>query len=515
MVLTALVVQLPLALDLDNLAMSLLLALGNVAGYGYALRQPALHRYPLSMLVILGYTVSYFTLPPLGQLLGLNAVTHNLLHPIADAGYALAGMVAIIAGHLVYSRLGVLRILRTGLRKGFYEKIGFFREPRCAQFWVMALFGVAGSLASRYDTLGERSVVEATLTGLRPFVYVPYLILLVPAWSERTRVSRLHKTLLWPYTGVLAVLSFVANSRAYLLLGFASLGICYGYLVLIGRVPVPRISRRALLLGTVVSVLMAGPVSRLSMSMLLVRGDRSDLTPTELASATWRTFLEPGVAARYAALSAQLNDDPDTRESYFDNDFLNRVGNLRFVDNAVATGAMLGQDGAANFSTVEWGKVASILPTPLLRLFGSKVDKELYTSGSSGDFLLYEATGNPYAIGGFRTGSLLVNLGITFGAWWPLVLALLSAPVFAVVDALCRFERSAVSGAYWPRFNPLVVGSLFAYMFMLTSAATGTDSLTGLIGPLLRGWIQIGVLYAVAFHASRLLTLVPRGRFRP
>jgi hypothetical protein len=261
-----------------------------------------------------------------------------------------------------------------------------------------------------------------------------------------------------------------------------------------------------------VLVLMAGPVSRLSMSMLLVRGERTDLTATELASATWRTFLEPGVAARYAALSAQLNDNPDGREVYFDNAFLNRVANLRFVDNAVANSAMLGPNGAAGFAATEWGKVASILPTPLLRLFGSTVDKQLYTSGSAGDFLLYEATGNTYAIGGFRTGSLLVNLGVTFGPWWPLVLALLSAPLFAVVDSLCKFERSAVSGAYWPRFNPLVIGTLFTYLFMLTSAATGAESLAGLIGPLLRGWVQIGVLYAIAFHASRAVSALRRRR---
>lgn len=508
-------IQLGFFFDLDNLGASLLLILGNLLGFGYGLRQSLLKKYPLSALMILGYALSYFSLPPIGQLMGFNPVTHNLDHPLIDVSYALIGLLAIIAGHIMYRRTVVPGLLRNTMRAQFYQRIGFFREPRIAQLWIMGLAGALGLFLSRPHTLEDRSVIEALMAGLRPFVYLPYLMLLLPAWTERRSVSRLNTVLLWPYTAMLLVLSFIANSRAYLLVGFTSIGIMYLYLILAGRVPMPKVRLRSLALAVVAIALITGPIATLSMAMVLVRGDRSDLAPAQLASATWNTFLHEDVTARYAELWALYSENPDTREDYFDNLFLNRLGNLRFVDLAVTNTQRLGPGGAERFAEAEAYKVASILPAPLLQVILPDVDKRWYTGGSSGDFLLYEATGNSRVIGGYRTGSLLVNLNLTFGMFWPLVLALLAAALFAVVDALCKPERTDIDGRPWVRFNPLVVGSLFTYTFMLTSAATGTEGLAGLVEPVLRGWIQIGVLYAVAFHASRLLTLVARRRSRP
>ena len=507
--------QLLLFFDLDNLGTSLLLVLGNLLGFGYGLRQSLLKEHPISALMILGYTISYFSLPPIGQIMGFNPVTLNLDYPLIDVNYALIGLLAIIAGHVLYHRSVVLGLIRNTMRTQFYQKIGFFREPRIAQLWILGFSGALGLLLSRPNTLEDRSVIEALMMGFRPFVYLPYLILLQRAWTERKNVSGIHLALLWPYTAMLLILSFIANSRAYLLVGFASLGIIYIYMVLVGRVPVPKVRMRSLALAIVAITLVTGPIARLSMSMVLVRSDRHDLSPPQLMSATWNTFLYEDVTARYADFWALYSENPDTRENYFDNLFLNRLGNLRFVDLAVTNSQRLGPGGAERFAEAEAYKVASILPAPLLQVILPDVDKRWYTSGSSGDFLLYEATGNSRVIGGYRTGSLLVNLNLTFGIFWPLMLALLAAALFAVVDALCKPERTGIDGRPWVRFNPLVVGSLFTYTFMLTSAATGTDGLVGLVQPVLRGWIQIGVLYAVAFHASRLLTLVARRRSRP
>ena len=511
----SILIQLGCFFELENLGASLLLILGNLLGFGYGLRQGLLKKHPISALMILGYTTSYFSLPPIGQLMGFNPVTHNIDHPLVDVSYALIGLLAIIAGHIMYRQAIVPGVLRDTIRTQFYQRIGFFREPRIAQLWIMGLAGALGLLLSRPDTLDERSAIEALMLGFRPFVYLPYLMLLFPAWTERRSVSRLNTALLWPYTAMLLILSFIANSRAYLLVGFTSIGIMYLYLILAARIPTPKVRLRSLALAVVAIALITGPIAKISMAMVLVRGDRSDLAPAQLASATWNTSLHEDVTARYAELWAFYSENPDRREDYFDNLFLNRLGNLRFVDLAVTNSQRLGSGGAERFAEAEAYKVASILPAPLLQVILPDVDKRWYTSGSSGDFLLYEATGNSRVIGGYRTGSLLVNLNLTFGIFWPLMLALLAAALFAVVDALCKPERTGIDGRPWVRFNPLVVGSLFTFTFMLTSAATGTDGLVGLVQPVLRGWIQIGVLYAVAFHASRLLTLVARRRSRP
>ena len=506
----ALVLQLGLAFDTSNLAASALMLLGNGLGYGYALRQSLLRRYPISVLMLLGYTFSYFTVPPLGQLLGAQAITNHLYHPVADVAYALAGLLALLVGHVLYTRLTLLSALRSTLRRRVYKPLGFFRAPRIAQLWWMGATGMVAIVAGRHYNEHASGILQAVMQGLQPFVYMPYITLVMDAWSSPRRPSRLHHAALVPYTGLLLALAFVVNSRAYLLMGFASLAIVYAYLVAVGRLPVPKVRMRTVLLAITLFAVVTGPLARLAMTMVLVRGARADLTPTQLVTATWDTYLSSNTTQRYDRLMAAISGGPGVDEAYFDNLFLNRVANLKFVDNAVINASKLGGSGRAYFRRIEFAKVLALMPQPLIDGLGLPVDKAAVIKGSSGDFLLYAATGDSHVVGGFRTGSLLVNLRLTLAALWPLLLMALSAIVFAFVDALCWTEIDPRTNDARARFNPLVIGMLFSLTFLFTSAATGTDSLSGILGIPLRGWLQLAVLYAIVFWASRLVTSLKR-----
>ncbi|MHB8387391.1 hypothetical protein [Metallibacterium sp.] len=508
LVLAVVILQMAIAFDADNLAMSALLLAGNGLGYAYALRQDLLRRLPISSLMLLGYTFSYFTLPPLGQLLALQPVTHHLIHPVLDEGYALLGLLALIGGHVLYARSAPLRALRNALRKHVYVRTGFFREPRLAQLWLMGLLGIVAVILVRpyAEHAGGLSIGHAVLNGLRPFVYVPYVLLLLPAWSARQRIAKGQLAALLPYSAVLVVLSFIANSRAYLLMGFASLLILYAYLVAGGHLRLPRVRPRNFIALVLLVLLVVGPVTQLAMAMVVVRGLRAELTPLQLVEQTWRVYRAGGVAETYAQqMQPAALQQAGVGEVYFDNLFLNRLANLRFVDNAVVNARQMAGPQRDYFRGIEYGKVLALMPQPLIDGLDLPVDKAAVTKGSSGDFLLYAATGNRYVIGGFRQGSLLVDLEVTFGALWPFALMLLSALVFAFVDAWCLVGTDRQTGTWWVRFNPLVIGMLFSLVFMFTSAATGTESLAGLLGIPMRGWLQIAVLYALAYWGSRVL----------
>ncbi|MCK9367476.1 MAG: hypothetical protein M0P72_10060 [Metallibacterium scheffleri] len=507
LVLAIVTLQLAFAFDADNLAMSALVLAGNGLGYAYALRQDLLRRLPISSLMLLGYTFSYFTLPPLGQLLALQPVTHHLIHPVLDEGYALLGLLALIGGHVLYARSAPLLALRNALRKHVYARTGFFREPRLPQLWLMGLLGVVAVILVRPYAEHAGGIGHAVLNGLRSFVYVPYILLLLPAWSARQRVGKSHLVALLPYSAVLLVLAFITNSRAYLLMGFASLLIGYAFLVACGRLRLPRVRPRNVVALALLVLLVIGPVTQLAMAMVVVRGLRAELSPLQLVEQTWHTYRAGGVAEAYAQqMQPAALQQAGVGEVYFDNPFLNRLANLRFVDNAVVNARQLAGPQRDYFRSIEYGKVLALMPQPLIDGLGLPVDKAGVTKGSSGDFLLYAATGNSYVVSGFRTGSLLVNLRLTFGVLWPLLLMVLSAVVFAFVDAWCWVVTDRQTGTWSVRFNPLVIGMLFSLVFMFTSAATGTESLAGLLSIPVRGWLQIAVLYAIAFWASRLLS---------
>lgn len=511
LVLAIVILQLAVTFDISNLAMSTLLLAGNGLGYAYALRQDLLRRLPVSSLMLLGYTFSYFTLPPLGQLLALQPITHHLIHPVLDEGYALLGLLALIGGHALYARSAPLLALRNALRKHVYARTGFFREPRLAQLWLMGLLGVVAVVLVRPYAEHAGGIGHAVLNGLRPFVYVPYILLLLPAWSARQRAGKSHLVALLPYSAVLVVLAFITNSRAYLLMGFASLLILYAYLVACGRMRLPRVRPRNMIALALLVLLVIGPVTQLAMAMVVVRGLRAELSPLQLVEQTWRVYRAGGVAEAYVQQIQPSSQQAGVGEVYFDNLFLNRLANLRFVDNAVVNAGQLAGPQRDYFRSIEYGKVLALMPQPLIDVLGLPVDKAAVTKGSSGDFLLYAATGNSYVVGGFRTGSLLVNLRLTFGMLWPLLLMVLSTVVFAFVDAWCLVGTDRRTGMWWVRFNPLVIGMLFALTFMFTSAATGTESLSNMLAIPLRGWLQLAVLYAIVFWTSRMITSVKRG----
>lgn len=502
------VLQLALLLDTANFAVSALTVVGNVLGYGYALRQSLLRRYPISSLMLLGYTFSYFSLPPLGQLLDLHTTTHHLYYPVFDLGYAIIGLLALIGGHLLCSKVPLFATLRGMLRKWFYGPLGFYLVPRLSQLWLMGAVGCVAILAADGGTAQASGIYQAVLHGLRPFVYVPYVSLLLPAWSPTPygRIPRLNNLGLVLYTGLLLVLAMIVNSRAYLLMGFASLLIVYFYLLATARMPLPRMRAHTVIFACLATLVIMGPVSELAMTMVLVRGERADLTPSQLVVQTWKIFRSGHVAERYERLASAMSGGRGVNETYFDNLFLNRLANLKLIDNAVINQKALSIGGGRYFTHIEEQKVMSVLPSPLLNVLSINPDKSLVTSGSSGDFLLYAATGNPYAIGGFRTGSLLVNLAVVFGYLWPLALMLSSALIFAIVDSWCWMGKDDKTKKRTVRFNPLVVGMVFTETFFFTSAATATESISGIMGVLLRGWVQIAVLYAFVFWVSRMLT---------
>lgn len=504
----ATLLQLVLRFDTATLITSTFALAGNALGYGYTLRQYSMRRYPISSLILLGYTFSYFTLPPLGQLFGLHTITYHLYYPVLDLAYALVGLLALIGGHLLYRQLPLFSSLQGLLRKQIYRRMGFYRTPSLLQLWLMGLVGCLAIVTTKNYGLHQAGIYHAVMQGLRPFVYVPYVTILLPAWSPPRKVPRLNRLWLILYTVVLLVLALIVNSRAYLLMGFASLLIVYFFLLATGRMPLPKVRARTVLLVLLAMFIIVGPVSRLAMSMVLVRGQRAHVTPTQLVVKTWDTFLSAHVAERYEKLSAAISGGRGINELYFDNLYLNRLGNLKFEDNAIIDKRALSASGAKYFTRIEVQKIFSVLPSPLLHLLSLSADanKRTVTSGSSGDFLLFAVTQNPYAIGGFRTGSLLVNLSIVFGYLWPLILSLCSSLVFLVVDAWCWMIRDGKTGLLVGRFNPLVIGMLFSETFFFTGAATGTESIAGIMELLLRGWVQVAVLYAIVFWTTRLLT---------
>ena len=158
------------------------------------------------------------------------------------------------------------------------------------------------------------------------------------------------------------------------------------------------------------------------------------------------------------------------------------------------------------FRRLEFERSLSAFPRPLLEGLGLDVDKDFVGGSSGGDLLLYAVTGNSYVLGGFRAGSIFGSGYALFGWLYPLVLALSAPLLFALADALTSRTRTSGAeggpGGWLPVLSPMAIIGFFAWFSYFTSAARGMESFSSLSYYLLRGWLEVLAIYAVAYWVS-------------
>jgi hypothetical protein len=216
---------------------------------------------------------------------------------------------------------------------------------------------------------------------------------------------------------------------------------------------------------------------------------------------TWEAFWD-----KEAIKSRRLDDmgdgHDDWDERYLDNILFARFSNLKFNDisllNADAVGSY--DPDMMDFS-IDY--VLSILPEPILGFLNIDVDKETTRSLSMGDFL-YLAAGGGGTVSGFRTGHISGSGMATFGWWYLGIYGLLMLPIFFLIDKFVVKKRGTDQGQASKGSTVIsLCGMLFiTNIFLLTSY----ESLPTITQFLIRGWVQMVLLYFIFYHLTRFLT---------
>ncbi|MDG6998395.1 MAG: hypothetical protein JRN15_04690, partial [Nitrososphaerota archaeon] len=308
------------------------------------------------------------------------------------------------------------------------------------------------------------------------------------------------------YAGLLVYVLIPSNSRFMMLGIFASLGLVYLHGLATGTYELSRRVMRRASVAIMAAFLLSGPITDLAMSFVIVRGMRSNLSAGQLISATVNTFENRDLVKSYEALA--VGQGSLWNENYTGNLFFDRLCNLKYADNSLGLAETIRNLGSSGFAHQQVDKILATFPAPFIRFLGLDVDKSSAISGSAGDYMLADAGGGASSVGGFRTGSILGSSYALFGWWYPLVLALLALLVFPLSDSLtiAVSPKSLLSGGDYaaPVLSPMLVVSFFTWCFFFTSAATGNDSLAGVAGYIIRGWIQVAFVYFIAYWITYL-----------
>lgn len=464
---------------------------------------PIMMDFPFSSFVVLSFAASQLYFPLLFTSMEGKPLVYNLELPEQVFFHSLAGLLVLTVGHALYRFL-----IRISYRKPLQlmRMAGFFTPPTEMQLWLMGMVGLACNYYIFFVTpevgagVTVGTALDKVIQGLTSFSYAPFFILVGKLYGKDSKPSRLLTPMLVVFTIVLFALSIGRNSRGAFMMGFTSLAFAYTIGLLLGVYKSRLFTIRNAVIVGILFWLLTGPMADLGTAMVIVRGDRDEVPAGELIDLTLEAYGDKNAIRQRRIDDLSSGWELDWDERYLDNVFTARFANLKFNDMSLVMAEKLDEYDPDMLSyTVDY--LLGALPEPVLKAFNFNIDKEQLLSMSIGDYF-YLITGGQGNIEGFRSGHVAGTGMATFGWWYLLILGAGMVPVFILLDLFFERNRSENSeGNRSIQFSCCGLLSLTSMWYFLPSESVVTIGIF-----LIRGWLQLALLYLILFYITRILT---------
>jgi hypothetical protein len=464
--------------------------------YQLVLRGAVVRAAPLPALVVLGFNVATLSGALVAQTFSLRSLVFNLQVPVVTfAGCALFQASLLIA-LLWFVKTRVPRGIARAIAAKWVAPLGIFTQPAAVHLWLMGAIGTVVMVwsSSKLSTGGVEfgDVGGKFLQGFMYLAYAPFLIPVLKAVYPQSRSGSARSSwLLLMYFLVLVAVGMASNSRGAFAMGVANLGMALFLLILLGQQAVGQRLRRALIAGAIAILIFMPVLSDLATAMVVVRGERTSISSTALVMRTLEAFQDKAALEQYRR-STSLVGAGAYDEIYLANPFLARFVQTKFFDNTLASDAVRSGRRSDYFWEVSIDKTLAFLPTPVLRLLGTEVDKN-DLAFSMGDAIASQTSGQ--SLGGYATGSPLGHGLALMGGF----IYLAAIPLFLMAFIGLQSLTSVSNGL-------VVISPVMLLQLMPVFRLAVGDSLLDVAGLLLRGLIQSTVLFALIFLLVRLLT---------
>ncbi|MDB6008666.1 MAG: hypothetical protein JWL65_916 [Gammaproteobacteria bacterium] len=414
--------------SIENLAAVLVVLVSSIGILLYIGWTRALEVQPLSAFAIFGFCATTQLGALLAQTAAWTALRSSLYAPLLTFGTLALYQAIALAVHAVYCLFTPTTANRSPMRS-LWSKIGVYQTPSTGASWIMGLIGLCAFPFA--NGLGVLSKICGAFIFL---TWAPFLIAIYPRGAADPTPSTLSRTLIVAYALVVCLLGIAFNARGIMFFGVVTVALIYLFVGLrssavIGRKTLIRIGALAAL-----ALAIAAPLADLATAMEIVRGGRAKTPAMEMIGKTFYMWRRPYALQRY-----REQKEAATRtaydEKYIANPLLARFVETKFHDNSLHfAGLLLTQTDKARLADISRQTLWAVLPTPLLKMLGIRVDKEKLMF-STGDYIVYLSRGVP--LGGRRTGSMIAE-GITLlgGPLFALVYAGMCWVVFVILDWL-------------------------------------------------------------------------------
>ncbi len=457
-------------------------------------------KYTLSSLVLIGFAITQFWIPPVLTLIEGKPLVFNLKYPNSVFLHNLLAFFIILVSFYFYTTF--FQRIRYSLSNFFLKHTQLYATPYNYQLWLMGFIGVAGMSITRiFGAEGgeEAGIMIKIIQGLSIYAYAPLYIFLAPLYlGQQKNISNNSRPFLIGYVFFLLLIGILMNSRGAFMQGLAGLGISYLLGLLLGCFPHRIFTFRNTLLFGASLWIITGPLSDLGTAMVIARSQRGEVNPTELLNVTLRIYQDKEQLNAYKSIALDQRNSLslEWNEYYFDNIFAARFSNLKFVDASLEHYYRL-DSPSKNESMYRYSidRTLAILPSPVLNFLNIEIDKYKVIGSSYGDYLLALSTGNQSYLGGYRVGHF-AGVGMAAFGWTYLLIMLLAlTPNFLLLDLLYHKGKfSIVSLIFIPK--------IFSHVGLLSG---NIENPINFIPFLFRTWPQLVILYLILFYLTRLL----------
>lgn len=471
------------------------------------LRPTRLSRYPLSTLLVFGFTTTQFYFPLLFTSLENKPIVFNLDLPYQVFLHSSAALLVLVAAHALYRAL-----MERGAASSptILLKLGFFDPPADLQLWLMGGIGLAATYyVYLYSPIGWEvtgAASDKAIQALVPFSYAPFFIPFGKLYGSSKSPTAKVLLLLVVHTLLLFVVSIARNSRGGFMIGFSSVGFAYVMGLLLGLYKTQFFTVRNVTIALGAYWLFTGPIADIGSAMVLVRNQRHDITYTELLASTLDAYNDKEAIRLYRLSIADETKVKGTwDENYLNNIFLARFCNLKFNDLSLSKAAMLSEyDPRMLRFSIDY--ILAELPQPALdALHLTSVDKTALKGASVGDYLYYITDGPPTVLGWYLTGHFAGTGMAAFGWWYLLILGVGILPVYFLFDKFSVVVRSKSSSLN--KASNSVLRFSFCGLLELTHIFQylPTETVGVTIVFVLRTWIQMILYYVLVYHFTRVV----------
>lgn len=486
--LICLISQCVISQEYENLISTFLVFLSSSAMFQYLWRSDAMTDHPLSSLALLGFTASSQFVALLTQTLDGQPFVEYLRAPELTFSVLAVAHVSAIAAHFVFRHFTPLSGSSAFIGEKILGTLSLHRIPMPIALWMMGGAGLVALLAGG-GAMGD--VGGKLLAGFLFLLWMPFLIPLYHHMlGEDYCTLKVHLPLLLGYALCILLAAMAKNSRAMMFIGPIQLGMIYLLYRCRGQQKVDRIFLLWAVGGTLALALITPQLADLMKAMELVRGQRTDVSKSELLKETWIAFLDKTRLQQYRDSEMEKLTTDLYDEMYLQNPMLARFTETKFHDNMLYFSQFLDAEATTAILNYQVDRVIALVPQNILDMLDVRFDK-YSIQYANGDLYLNQAIGWP--LGGYVTGSMWADLYVLAGPWFPLATMLVLVLSFIALDAFTRFGPGLF-------ISPAALCSVYSiYLYGI-----GAESLGAKIGQITRTNLQLIVLYAVTLAVLRV-----------